>query len=85
MQLLEERILQEGVVLPGGVLKVGSFLNQEIDQRLLHEMALEVNRLYEGTGVNKVLTIEASGIALAAAVAMVMDVPMVFAKKHKTS
>ena len=85
MQLLEERILQEGVVLPGGVLKVGSFLNQEIDQRLLHEMAVEVNRLYEGTGVNKVLTIEASGIALAAAVAIVMDVPMVFAKKHKTS
>lgn len=85
MQLLEDRILQEGVVLPGGVLKVGSFLNQKIDQRLLREMALEVERLYEGLGVNKILTIESSGIALASAVAMEMDVPMVFAKKHKTS
>jgi len=85
MQLLEDRILQEGVVLPGGVLKVGSFLNQKIDQRLLREMALEVERLYQGLGVNKILTIESSGIALASAVAMEMDVPMVFAKKHKTS
>lgn len=85
MQLLEDRILQEGVVLPGGVLKVGSFLNQKIDQRLLREMALEVERLYQGLGVNKILTIESSGIALASAVAMEMDIPMVFAKKHKTS
>ena len=85
MQLLEDRILQEGVVLPGGVLKVGSFLNQKIDQRLLREMALEVERLYQGLGVNKILTTDSSGIALASAVAMEMDIPMVFAKKHKTS
>lgn len=85
MQLLEDRILQEGVVLPGGVLKVGSFLNQKIDQRLLRDMALEVERLYQGLDINKVLTIESSGIAIASAVAMEMDVPMVFAKKHKTS
>ena len=85
MQLLEDRILQEGVVLPGGVLKVGSFLNQKIDQRLLRDMALEVERLYQGLDINKVLTIESSGIAIASAVAMEMDVPMVFAKTHKTS
>lgn len=85
MQLLEERILSEGVVLPGGVLKVGSFLNQQIDPVMLREMAREVARLYEGENINKVLTIESSGIALAAAVGLELNVPIVFAKKHKTS
>lgn len=85
MKLLEERILTEGKVLPGGILKVDGFLNHRIDTALLYEMALEVKRLYEGQGVNKILTVEASGIALASMAGYVMGCPMVFAKKSKTS
>lgn len=85
MQLLEERIRLDGQVLPGGVLKVGSFLNQQIDCSLLRAMAREVAALYADCNVNKILTVEASGIAIAAAVALEMGIPMVFAKKHKTS
>ena len=85
MQHMEEKILAEGKVLPGGVLKVGSFLNQQIDTAFLREMGEEIARLFAGSGVTKVLTIESSGIAIAAAAAMELGVPMVFAKKHKTS
>ncbi|MCC8078909.1 MAG: xanthine phosphoribosyltransferase [Oscillospiraceae bacterium] len=85
MKLLEERILSEGKVLPGGILKVGSFLNQQIDTELLSQMAAECARLFDGAGVNKVLTIESSGIAFATAAAMALRVPMVFAKKHRSS
>lgn len=85
MQLLEQRIREDGQVLPGGVLKVGSFLNQQIDTALLRAMGREVASLYADCKVNKILTVEASGIAIAAAVALEMGVPMVFAKKHKTS
>ena len=85
MLLLEEKILRDGQVLPGGVLKVGSFLNQQIDTALLRAMGQEIARLFSGCGVNKILTVEASGIAIAAAAALEMGVPMVFAKKHKTS
>ena len=85
MKAMEKKILEEGKVLPGGILKVGSFLNQQIDTSFLGEMAKEFARLYADAGVNKVLTIESSGIAIAAAVALEMGVPMVFAKKHKTS
>src|SRR5574344_436276 len=85
MKRMEEKILKEGQVLPGGILKVGSFLNQMIDTVFLKEMAAEIARLYENCGVTKVLTIESSGIAIAAAAGMAMGVPMVFAKKHKTS
>lgn len=85
MRLMEEMILSQGTVLPGGVLKVGSFLNQRIDVRLLREMGREIARLFQGEGVNKVLTIESSGIAVATAAALEMDVPVVFAKKHRTS
>ena len=85
MRLMEEKILREGEVLPGGVLKVGSFLNQRIDTAFLREVCREISRLFASAGVNKVLTIEASGIAIAAAAAMEMGVPMVFAKKHRTS
>ncbi len=81
MQYLENRIREEGRILPGDVLKVGHFVNQQIDIELLSEMARELHRLYAHDGVTKVLTIEASGIALAAAVALEMHVPMVFAKK----
>lgn len=85
MKLMEEKILREGKVLPGGILKVGSFLNQQIDTVFLAQMGREIARLYAGQGVTKVLTIEASGIAIAAAAGMALGVPMVFAKKHKTS
>ncbi len=85
MRLMETMVLEQGKVLPGGVLKVGSFLNQQIDTHLLRECGLEIRRLFAGCGVSKVLTIEASGIAIAAAAALAMDVPMVFAKKHRTS
>ncbi len=82
---MKEMIRRQGKVLPGGVLKVGSFLNQQVDTDFLARMGQEIARLYAGSGVNKVLTIEASGIAIAAAAGMALGVPMVFAKKHKTS
>ena len=84
MKLLEERILSEGKVRPGGILKVDSFLNHQIDPQLLYEMALELKRLYAGEGVSKIFTIEASGIALASLVGYVFSCPVVFAKKSKT-
>lgn len=85
MKQLEEKILEEGVVLPGDVLKVGSFLNQSIDTDLLCAMGKEIARLYEGCNVTKVMTIEASGIAIAATTGIFMGVPVLFAKKHRTS
>ena len=84
MEALEKRILEEGELRPGGILKVDGFLNHRIDPKLSYEMALELKRLYEGCGVNKILTIEASGIAMAIMAAFVFDCPMVFAKKSKT-
>ena len=84
MKLLEQRILEDGKVLPGGILKVDSFLNHQLDPKLMYEMALELKRLYDGEGVNKILTIEASGIAIAIMVGLVFDCPVVFAKKSKT-
>ena len=84
MELLEQRILKEGQVKPGGILKVDSFLNHQIDPQLLYEMALELKRLYAGAGVNKIFTIEASGIAIASLVGFVFGCPVVFAKKSKT-
>ncbi len=85
MKALEEKILKEGKVLPGHVLKVGSFLNQQIDTVFALEMAKEVKRLFDGAEVTKVLTVEASGIAFAFAVAAEFGVPMVFAKKHASA
>lgn len=85
LKKLEERISTDGTVLPGDILKVGSFLNQNIDVALLGEMADEVARLYADADVTKVLTIEASGIPVAVATGMAMGVPVLFAKKHHTS
>ena len=85
MRKMEEKILNEGKVLPGGILKVGSFLNQQIDTEFLKEMGKEIARLYENEDVDKILTIEASGIPAAVAAGMEMGVPVVFAKKHLTS
>ena len=79
MQLLEERIRREGKIRPGGILKVDSFLNHQIDTALLYEMAAELRRLFDGEGVTKVLTIEASGIAMASMTAYLFSVPLVFA------
>lgn len=85
MRELEAKIVSEGQVLPGDILKVGSFLNQNIDTDLLGQMGDEIARLYGGEGVTKILTIEASGIPMAAAAGMCMGVPVLFAKKHRTS
>lgn len=82
---LEQKILAQGKILPGEVLQVGSFLNQQIDTMLLKQMGDEIARLYEGNNVTKVLTIEASGIAIAYAAALSMRLPLVFAKKHSSS
>jgi len=84
MKLLEQRILTEGKVLPGGVLKIDSFLNHQMDPMLMSEMAKELKRLYADAGVNKVLTIEASGIAIAIMAGYELGCPVVFAKKSKT-
>ncbi len=84
MNFLEERILQDGVVKAGNVLKVDSFLNHQIDVALLDEIAREFKRRFAGKPVTKVLTIEASGIAIACAVAREFGVPVVFAKKSKS-
>lgn len=84
MKLLEQRILSEGKVLPGGILKIDSFLNHQMDPMLMMEMAKELKRLYVDSGVNKVLTIEASGIALAIMAGYEFGCPVVFAKKSKS-
>ena len=84
MNILKERILNDGVVKKGNVLKVDSFLNHQIDIDLLNEMAKEWVKRFEGKNINKILTIEASGIAIAAVVAQCFKVPVVFAKKAKS-
>ena len=84
MQLLEERINKDGIVKEGNVLKVDSFLNHQLDPMLMHEMAKELHRLFDGQGVNKILTIEASGIGIACIAAMHFHVPVVFAKKSQS-
>ena len=84
MKLLEDRILKDGKVYPGGILKIDSFLNHQIDPQLLYEMALELKRLYAGEKISKILTVEASGIAIAALVGYVFSCPLVFAKKSKS-
>lgn len=84
MTALEEKILKEGTVLPGDILKVDCFLNHSIDVPFMLEMGKEIASLYENTSVNKILTIETSGIPIAFAAAQYMNVPVVFAKKNKT-
>ncbi|NLW65315.1 MAG: xanthine phosphoribosyltransferase [Clostridiales bacterium] len=84
MQLLEERILRDGKVRDGGVLKVDSFLNHQMDVRLFAEMAKEFHRLFGSENVSKILTIEASGIGIACICAQVFECPVIFAKKTKT-
>ena len=85
MNFLEERILKDGVVKKGNVLKVDSFLNHQMDVTLLDKIGEEFHRRFAGLNITKVLTIEASGIAIAYAVARCFGVPMVFAKKQRAS
>lgn len=85
MKALEEKILREGTILPGNILKVGTFLNHQIDTAFMMEMGREIARLFKEDGVTKILTIETSGIPLAFAAAVELGVPMVFAKKNRTS
>lgn len=85
MKLLEEKILTCGTVLPGNILKVDSFLNHQLDVKLLNELGKEFFRSFSSYNITKILTVEASGIAIACAAANYFDVPVVFAKKgsHK--
>ena len=84
MKLLEERIKKDGIVKPGNVLKVDNFLNHQMDIALFNEMGKEFKRLFADCKVNKILTIEASGIGIAWIVAQYFDVPVVFAKKAQS-
>ena len=84
MNFLEERILKDGIVKPGNVLKVDSFLNHQMDVALLDKMGEEFHRRFADKPITKVLTIEASGIAIACPVARCFNVPVVFAKKSKS-
>ena len=84
MNFLQERILKDGVVKPGNVLKVDSFLNHQLDIQLLDAIGAEFARRFADAGITKVLTIETSGIAIACAVARALGVNMVYAKKGQS-
>ena len=85
LKLLEDRIVKDGIVKPGNVLKVDSFLNHQMDISLFNDMGKEFKRLFDDTPINKILTIEASGIGIACVAAQYFDnVPVVFAKKSQT-
>ncbi len=84
MKALEEKIIKEGHVAKGDILKVDSFLNHQIDVKFMNEIGKEFKRLYADKQVDKILTIEASGIGIACITAQYFDVPVVFAKKTKT-
>lgn len=84
MKLLEDRIRKDGIIREGNVLKVDSFINHQMDIKLFEEMAKEWKRLFADNKINKILTIEASGIGIAAIVAREFNVPVVFAKKSKS-
>ncbi len=85
MKALEDKILAEGVLMPGEVLNVGRFLNQQIDTVFLKEIGQEIKRLFEDSGATKILTVEASGIAVAVAAGMALELPVIFAKKSRAS
>ncbi|MDP4088085.1 MAG: xanthine phosphoribosyltransferase [Bacillota bacterium] len=82
MELLKNRILTDGKVIGNSVLKVDNFLNHQLDIKLFNEMGKEFRRLFEGEAITKILTVEASGIAIASIAAQYFDVPVVFAKKY---
>ena len=84
MNFLEERIQKDGIVKEGNLLKVDSFLNHQMDIELLDQMGAEWKARFDGRPINKILTIEASGIGIACIAARHFDVPVVFAKKSKS-
>ena len=84
VQLLKDRIRKDGVIKEGNVLKVDSFLNHQMDTKLFREMGKELKKRFEGKEINKILTIEASGIGIACVIAEVFEVPVLFAKKTQT-
>ncbi|MDL2257730.1 xanthine phosphoribosyltransferase [Eubacteriales bacterium OttesenSCG-928-K08] len=84
MRLLQERIRKEGKVLPGNIIKIDGFLNHQVDISLMREIAREFRRLFPQEDITKILTVEASGIALGAITALEFNVPLVFAKKAKS-
>lgn len=84
MKLLEDMIREKGIVKPGNVLKVDSFLNHQMDINLFNEMGKEFKRLFGDRPINKILTIEASGIGIACVAAQYFNVPVVFAKKSES-
>lgn len=85
MELLKNKILDQGKCLKDGVLKVDNFINHQIDPKFMQHVALEFVQRFQGVGINKVVTIEASGIAPAIMVGYLLDVPVVFGKKKKPS
>lgn len=84
MNFLEERIVKDGIVKEGNVLKVDSFLNHQMDISLFNQMGAEFKKRFAGKNINKIVTIEASGIGIACVAAMHFNVPVVFAKKSKS-
>lgn len=84
MNCLEERIVKDGIVKEGNILKVDSFLNHQMDVKLFDDMAKEYQERFKGKNINKILTIEASGIGIASVVALRFGVPVVFAKKTQS-
>lgn len=84
MELLKQRIDAEGIVLNNRVLKVDGFLNHQIDPKLFVQIGKEIAKQFEGRGIERIVTIEASGIAIALQVAIELDVPLVFARKKKS-
>ena len=85
MNFLEEKILSDGVVKPGDILKIDNFLNHQLDVSIIRQIAIEMKRRFSDVEVNKVLTIESSGIAIATMLGNLYDVPVVFAKKSETA
>ena len=83
MELLKQRILRDGKCLPGGVLKVDNFINHQMDPKLMYQMAEEFARRFQGVQVNKILTIESSGIAPAIMLGYILNLPVVFVKKKQ--
>lgn len=85
MKEMEEKIRKEGKVYPGNILKVGSFLNHQLDTAFLMDVGKEIARLYKDEKIDKIVTIETSGVAVAFAAAAEIGVPVVYAKKHRSS
>ena len=84
MKLLEDRIRQDGTVLPGNVLKVDNFLNHQVDPQLMDQLGAEFARRFADAGITKILTVESSGIAPAVFTGLHLNVPVIFARKHKS-